>query len=226
MNIDILLGKTTEHLVPLEGTKYLIHKMVLTDFLRLQRDALMAGFDLQICSAFRDYERQLKIWNLKASGERQLMDSEERPLEFSSLSQEQIVMSILRWSALPGSSRHHWGTDIDVFDAKTQRIEDVKLVPSETMDQGPAANLHRWLDEKISSSNSYGFFRPYATDRGGVSPERWHLSYYPLSRRYLGAYTFSIFKRNISESSMLLKDVVLSRADDIFQRFFLNVDLP
>lgn len=226
MNIDILLGKTTEHLVPLEGTKYFINKIMLTDFLRLQKDAHEAGFDLQICSAFRDYDRQLKIWNLKASGERQLLDDQEKPLEFSTLSPEQIVMAILRWSALPGCSRHHWGTDIDVFDSKTQRLEDVKLIPSETVDNGPAAKLHLWLDEKINLNQSYGFFRPYGSDRGGVSPERWHLSYYPLSRRYMEAYTFSIFKKNISESSMMLKEIVLEKADDIFHRFILNVDIP
>jgi hypothetical protein len=87
--------------------------------------------------------------------------------------------------------------------------------------------MHDWLDTKFSSQQtSYGFYRPYQTDRGGVSPERWHISYYSLSRRYLEAYTFSIFKKNIEENEILLKDVLLAHADDIFQRFFLNVDLP
>lgn len=226
MNIDVLLGKTTEHLVPLEGTKFLIHHHMLTDFLRLQREARAEGFDLQIISAFRDYERQLRIWNLKASGERQLIDDQERPLEFSKLSPLEIVLAILRWSALPGSSRHHWGTDIDVFDASRQKSEDVQLVPSETFDEGPAARMHEWLDHRIASKEAFGFYRPYGTDRGGVSPERWHLSYYALSRRFLEAYTFSIFKKNIEHSDMLLKNVLLEHADEIYKRFFLNVDIP
>lgn len=226
MNIEILFGKTTEHLVPLEGTKFFINKLMLTDFLRLQKDANEAGFDLKIISAFRDYERQLKIWNLKASGERQLIDDQERPLEFAKLSPLQIVMSILRWSALPGSSRHHWGTDIDVYNGRTQSADEVKLIPSETIGGGPSASLHDWLDEKMNSKNSYGFYRPFNTDLGGVSPERWHLSYHPLSRRYMESYTFSLFKKNIEQSDLLLKDIVLDNADEIFQRFFLNVDLP
>ena len=226
MNIDILLGKTTEHLVPLEGTKYFIHHLMLTDFLRLQKAAAEEGFNLQMISAFRDYERQLKIWNLKASGQRQLIDAEERPLDFSSLSPVEIVFAILRWSALPGCSRHHWGTDIDVYDANTQTPEEVQLVPSETIGEGPSARLHDWLDSRINSNDAFGFYRPYATDRGGVSPERWHLSYYSLSRRYLEALTPSLFKKNILESDMLLKDVVLEHAEEIYQRFFLNVDLP
>lgn len=226
MNIDILLGKTTEHLVPVAGTKYFIHHQILTDFLRLQKEAAKEGFDLQIISAFRDYERQLKIWNLKASGERQLIDDQERPLDFSKLSPIEIVMAILRWSALPGCSRHHWGTDIDVYDGKTQRAEEVKLVPSETIGKGPSAKLHEWLDTRMTSDTAFGFYRPYATDHGGVSPERWHLSYHALSRRYLESFTFSLFKKNIEESEILLKEVILENADEIYQRFFLNVDIP
>lgn len=226
MNVDILLGKTIEHLVQLDGTKFLVHKQMAQDFLRLQRDAALDGFDLQLASAFRDYDRQLKIWNAKASGQRQLVDDQERPLEFSTLSNDEILSAILRWSAVPGCSRHHWGTDIDVFDGKTQRVEDVKLIPSETIESGPAARLHEWLDERMKSKNAYGFFRPYATDRGGVAPERWHLSYYSLSRRYLEAYTSSIFKKNIEESDLLLKNELLARADDVYQRFLINIDLP
>ena len=226
MNIEILLGKTTEHLVPLEGTKFLLHKDMLKDFLRLQRDAAQEGFNLQLASAFRDFERQLKIWNSKASGERQILDDQERPLEISQLSPTQLVMAILRWSAIPGCSRHHWGTDIDVFDANTQQAEEVKLTPSEANGNGPAARLHEWLDSRMSSQNAFGFYRPYSNDRGGVSPERWHLSYHLLSRRYLEAYTFSIFKKNIEENEILLKEVLLENADEIYQRFFLNIDLP
>jgi LAS superfamily LD-carboxypeptidase LdcB len=226
MNIDILLGKTKEHLIPVEGTSFLVHKQMLSEFLRLQKDAAQEGFDLQIVSAFRDFDRQLLIWNKKTSGERPILDDLERPLDFNSLSPREIIFATLRWSALPGASRHHWGTDIDVFDQKTQRKEDVQLVSSETVNEGPSARLHEWLDARIDSKNSFGFYRSYQTDRGGVSPERWHLSYHPLARRILEAYTFSIFKKNIEESDMNLKSIVLEHADEIYQRFFLNVDIP
>jgi LAS superfamily LD-carboxypeptidase LdcB len=226
MNIDILLGKTTEHLVPLEGTKYFIHQQMLHDFLKLQHSAKLEGFDLQIASAFRDYNRQLKIWNAKATGERPLLDDQEKPLEFSKLSPTEIVFAILRWSAIPGCSRHHWGSDIDIFDANTQSIEDVKLTPSECRGSGPAAKMHEWLDHKIETKTAFGFFRPYLVDHGGISPERWHLSYYPISRRIIDVYTFSVFKKNIEDSDIIFKDVILNHADDIFQRFFLTFDLP
>src|SRR5262245_58993140 len=146
MNVDILLGKTTEHLVPLEGTKFLIHQQILHDFLRLQKEAREAGHDLQIVSAFRDYNRQLLIWNLKARGERPLFDDRGNQLDFHSLSPVEVMFAILRWSAIPGYSRRHWGTDIDVFDARTQKPEEVKLIPAECEGRGPASALHSWLD--------------------------------------------------------------------------------
>ncbi len=222
----MILGKTTDHLVPVEGTKFFVHKNMLHDFLKLQREAQYAGFDLQIASAFRDYDRQLQIWNAKATGQRTILDDQERPLEFSKLSPTEIVFAILRWSAIPGCSRHHWGTDVDVFDANTQKLEEVKLVPSECEGTGPAARMHAWLDDQMASNTSFDFFRPYKTDHGGVAPERWHISYYPYSRRLLEAYTISLFKKNISESEIALKDVLLEHAEEIFHRYILNYDLP
>lgn len=226
MNIDLLLGKTTEHLVTLEGTKHSIHKQMLADYLKLQSAAKKEDINLQIVSAFRDYERQLKIWNAKARGERPLLDAQEKPLEFSTLTPQQIVEAILRYSALPGCSRHHWGTDIDVFDANTQQAEDVKLLASECENGGPATRLHEWLDERMKTNQAFGFFRPYKTERDGIAPERWHISYYPLSRRMVDEYTFRVFKRSIEDSSIVLKDVILGQADDIYHRFILNFDLP
>ena len=226
MNIDILLGKTEDHLVPLEGTKFFVHQQMLHDFLKLKQSAKKDGFDLQVASAFRSYDRQLKIWNAKALGEKQLLDDQERPLDFSQLSPTQIVFAILRWSALPGCSRHHWGSDIDIFDANKQSASDVKLLPSECIGTGPAAELHSWLDIQLSQNKAFGFFRPYKTDQGGISPERWHLSYYPISRRVIDVYTFSVFKKNILESEVVLKEVILEHADEIFQRFMMSFDLP
>lgn len=225
MNIDELLGKTTQHLVPLEGTKFLVHKNIKNSFLKLQHDAKKDGFNLQIISAFRDYERQLKIWNQKASGERVLIDDQERPLDFNSLSPIEVMFAILRWSALPGSSRHHWGTDIDVYDGNTQSASEVQLIPSETVERGASAKLHEWLDYKIKTNSSYGFYRPYEIDRGGISPERWHLSCSSVANQYMKYFTLSLFKKNIQDSEIILKEVLLSHADEIYQRFLQNIDL-
>ncbi len=226
MNIEILLGKTREHLVPVEGTNCFLHKQVLHDFLKLKRDAEGVGLQLEIISSFRDYERQLSIWNAKARGERELFDDKGSALDFSKLSPLQVMYAILRWSAVPGASRHHWGTDIDIFDSSTQKKEELKLTPSECEGEGPAAALHSWLDQRIERDEAYGFYRPYRSDLGGVAPERWHLSYFPLSRRMMDVYTFSIFKKNIEDSEILLKEELLQHSHEIFERYFLNVELP
>lgn len=226
MNFDIITGKTTEHLVPLEGTKFLIHSQMREDFLRLQQKASEAGFDLQIISAFRDYERQLRIWNAKARGERALMDDFGSPLVYQVLTPTEIMFSILRWSALPGASRHHWGSDIDVFDANKQKAEDVQLNPQECEGDGPAARLHNWLDEQMNINESFGFYRPYASDKGGVSPERWHLSYWPVSEGISKSYTMELLQKNIENSSLELKEIVLENLPTIYQRYLMNVDSP
>jgi LAS superfamily LD-carboxypeptidase LdcB len=82
-------------------------------------DARRAGFDLRIASAWRSFERQRDIFNAKIRGERAVLDDADRPVDLSRLSEREVVHAILRFSALPGASRHHWGTDLDVFDAAT-----------------------------------------------------------------------------------------------------------
>jgi LAS superfamily LD-carboxypeptidase LdcB len=221
MNIDIILGKTTDHLVPFEGTKFSVHKLVVHDLRLLKAAGLEAGYDLQIVSSFRSFERQLAIWNAKARGERPLLDDQGRVLEHSELSPTELMYSILRWSTVPGSSRHHWGTDIDVYDANTQKLDEVQLIPSECEGNGPAANFHSWLSDQILRLKSHNFFRPYETDQGGVAPEKWHLSHAPIAQRIGQHFTHSIFRKNILESEILLKDELLKHSIEIFERFVL-----
>ena len=91
------------------------------------------------------------------------------------------VDAILWWSALPGASRHHWGTDFDVMDARAMPAGyKLQVVPAEYLAGGPFHRLTTWLDAHM---HAFGFFRPYTTDRGGVSPEPWHLSYAPVAQR-------------------------------------------
>ena len=53
-------------------------------------------------SSFRDFARQLAIWNAKFSGETPLYDADGRTLEAARLAPEERIAAILRWSALPG----------------------------------------------------------------------------------------------------------------------------
>ena len=48
--------------------------------------------------------------------ERPLLDANNQPLDALQLGETERLHAILHWSALPGTSRHHWGTDLDIYD--------------------------------------------------------------------------------------------------------------
>lgn len=153
---------------------------VSRQFELLQRDARAEGFELVAASSYRSYASQLTIFNAKWRGERPVLDDDDRPLSRESYSDEQWLHRILRFSALPGTSRHHWGTDLDVFDPTLlPKGQTLALTPSEYASSGYFSALTQWLDHAIANGQSRGFVRPYDADRGGVALEPWHLSYLP-----------------------------------------------
>jgi len=137
-------------------------------FLAMREAARRDGIDLQAASSFRDFDRQLTIWNAKFRGERPLLDRSGQLLNVASLSAAQRIEAILIWSALPGASRHHWGTDLDVYDAAALHDRArLQLTPEEYGGAGPFAALTAWLDQHM---HRFGFFRPYVeAGRAGAS---------------------------------------------------------
>lgn len=178
--------------------------------------ASAAGFELAIASGYRDFERQKHIFNAKAQGVRPVLDGEGRVVDVTSLSDDALLHAILRWSALPGMSRHHWGTDVDVYDRHIC-VGDYQL--QLTLDEcaGPMAEFHRWLDKYLAAQSD--FIRPYAQDLGGVAPEPWHLSYAPLSAAYAQAYSPSQLQAVLESSDIALKPIVLAQLADLYQRY-------
>lgn len=225
-----LVGLSEDHLCSSSQAALLgvpIHGEVVSPFLRLKDAAAAEGFDLRILSGFRSFEKQLSIWNRKAAGELAVLDSEARPLDITRLSEAELVFAILRWSALPGGSRHHWGTDLDVFDAASRpQGYEIELIPEEVNSGGMFGPLHDWLDRRISAGTSFGFFRPYDRDRGGVAPERWHLSCAPVASRLEGQLSVEVLRGTIHGADMALKHVVLDHLEEIYQRFVINVGRP
>ena len=221
---EIITGSTETHLVLLDkhqaiAENQFIHKQVLQPFIDLQRAAQKAGFDLKICSGFRSFDRQLLIWNGKASGMRPIMDPFGKPINIQNLSSWQKIQAILRWSALPGASRHHWGTDFDIYDAKAMPEDyQIQLSPAEVQGNGIFAPMHDWLDDYLGSQQT-GFYRPYKFDKGGIAPERWHLSYRPVADQYAEQLNSEMLCARIKNSNLMLLDVVLEHLDDIFLRY-------
>ena len=228
--MESLTGQSEAHLCSLAHAKALgapVHLEVVEPFLHLREAAGGAGFELEILSAFRSFERQLSIWNRKARGELPVLDSDGNPLAVDLLSARDLVFAILRWSALPGGSRHHWGTDLDVFDAKARpEGYEIELVPAEVDSGGMFGPLHDWLDQRIADSAAFGFFRPYDQDRNGVAPERWHLSCEPIAALFQRQLTPELLQATLQDADIELSEVVLEHMDEIFDRFVVNTGRP
>lgn len=219
LNNSILLGCDAQLLMDEPSLQCTLQAEVIAELLRLGDAANDAGFQLKVASSYRSFERQLLIWNNKASGLRPVLDDRGLPLDISRMSERDLVYAILRWSALPGASRHHWGTDLDVYDASRITPDyKVQLTQAETEGDGPFAEFHRWLDA-VLNTQQFSFYRPYQKDRGGIAPEPWHLSYAPIAKRYAAALTVDVLRDQLTQTDIQLKSCILDNLDDIYQRF-------
>lgn len=219
---ELLLTGQTEIHVSFCGMSCKIHQELIQPIQILEAEARNAGFQFQVVSGFRSFQKQVDIWNAKTEGKLAVLDEQGVPLRTEKLPSDELLHAILKWSALPGTSRHHWGTDLDVIDGTNLKKGDrVLLVPEEFSGQGPFAALHLWLDHHLSH---FGFFRPYQTDRGGVRPERWHISYVPIAERYLEQLTEEMCARAIEHSNLILKKEALQNLGSIFQTYVRNID--
>ena len=213
-----LTGRDEAHLVLL-ADGHRLHPEAAAAFASLQKDARVAGFELAIASSFRSYDRQLAIFNDKACCQRPVHDDAGQIVDMQSLDAAGRLAAILRFSALPGASRHHWGTDLDVYDVAAMPLGyQLQLSPEEVAPGGIFGPLHDWLDRRMNAAESYGFFRPYAEDRGGVAVERWHLSFAPISVGLEDTLDASTL-RQCWGAELLLRDEIEMDLEAIIDRF-------
>ncbi|WP_062064602.1 M15 family metallopeptidase [Cellvibrio sp. OA-2007] len=216
---QLLLGLDECELVESPLLSCRVHSQVLEPLHFLAQRAASAGFVFKVASSYRSFERQLLIWNNKARGLRPVLNDAGEVIDLNRLSEREKVFAILRWSALPGASRHHWGTDIDVYGAAQLNPDyQLQLTVAETQGAGPFAEFHCWLSDELAQGNS-DFFRPYVQDRGGIAPEPWHLSYAPLAMSFSGQLTPEILRAQLAQTELELKQTVLDNLDEIYQRF-------
>jgi LAS superfamily LD-carboxypeptidase LdcB len=224
MNELELTGKVRTHIEQLEEPRVALHREVVEPFRSLRAAAAKQGLDVMPFSAFRDFQQQVEIWNRKFRGERPLYDRDGNERDHARLGESEIVEAILVWSAVPGASRHHWGSEIDVYDrAALPEGYRVKLLPEEYSPGGVFERLADWLNDNLER---FDFFRPYDQDRGGVYPEPWHISYAPVSARAQSALTVDVIAGALHDSDVLGKDIVLARLPEIYRRYVANVGTP
>jgi LAS superfamily LD-carboxypeptidase LdcB len=189
-------------------------------FNHMQKAAAKDDVDIQIVSSYRSFDRQLQIWQNKWSGKAVLLDANENTLDTSTLSDQEKILAILTWSALPGASRHHWGTDLDVYDKNSveNSQHNFRLVCSE-YDDGPCTQLSTWLNEHASQ---FGFDRPYAEYKGGIAREPWHLSFQASAGKMSVQLNEQALLTNLRKSNILGLESIVSNMPEIYQRFVLN----
>ena len=165
-NISELMGKAD---IELYGEGINLRKEAYDAFIEMKKAAYQDGISIEIVSSFRSFDRQLAIFERKY-----LQYTEDDGME-----PLQAIDKIIEYSTIPGTSRHHWGTDIDIIDASKKTEGDV-LVPSKFEEGGPFADLKVWMDEH---AKEYGFYLVYTNEskRRGFKYEPWHYSYAPLS---------------------------------------------
>ncbi len=179
VDLDYLMGKFEPSKHPdfvLIDPKYAdregmyLHKQTYAAFEKMYQDALQVGVKLVIRSATRNFEAQKKIWENKWDGKTKVESNEN--LAETTPDPMMRALKILLYSSMPSTSRHHWGTDIDLNSFSNSYFE-----------QGEGKKLYDWL---VANAAKYGFCQPY-TAKGDARPygyeeERWHWSYLPIAQ--------------------------------------------
>ena len=181
IQLDYLMGKFDQSKHPdfvkigspyTENSGMYLRKEAYEDFKKMYTAAKADGVTLLIRSATRNFDRQKVIWEGKWTGRRKLEGGIDAPKTFPKPVER--AKEILKWSSMPGSSRHHWGTDIDI-----------NAFVNSYFEKGKGKKEYDWLKK---NAVNYGFCQPY-TAKGverpyGYNEEKWHWSYQPLSQPF------------------------------------------
>lgn len=134
-----------------------------------------------VASAHRRFHRQRSIWEAKWSGRRKV---DGQKLNEFLLDPTARAKKILEYSAMPGTSRHHWGTEVDFNHLRNSYYEN-----------GSGLIIYTWLKKNAAT---YGFCQPYTAGRTqGHREEKWHWSYRPLAAKFQRKWE-QLFSENTS----------------------------
>ncbi len=210
-----ITGKHQGHLISCQNRQ--LQPQAMQAFIALQKAAKKAGFEARIASGFRDFNRQMWIWNNKFNGIRPILNANSQPLDIAHLNDLEKIHAILRWSAIPGGSRHHWGSDLDIYCIKSLPKETALLLePWEYQEGGHQYNFAQWLNQNM---NQWGFHLPFLVDNGGVGIEPWHLSHQPSATLAQKIFNYDVLQQAIEESDIAGKSVLLDNLPDIYHTY-------
>jgi len=166
-----LFVKLSDMGIPVNGREHYLRKEAAEALLRLIENFKKdhPKTPIRVTSSTRSFYDQKAIWEAKWNGERlvdgkKLNEYEKDPMK--------RALIILKFSSMPGSSRHHWGTDLD-FNALTNTYYET----------GAGKTFYLWMS---ANASRFGFHQPYTKNRDkGYEEEKWHWSYTPLSKIFL-----------------------------------------
>ncbi len=196
-----LIGKGNPDFISRHG--YTLLPEAATAFDKMREAAAKEGIDFQVVSSYRSYAHQNRIWERKYK--RYTADG---------LPPAQAISKIIEYSTIPGTSRHHWGTDVDIVDASAKANGDL-LVPSKFHGNGPFCKFKSWMDK---NAETYGFYLVYTdnANRKGFKYEPWHYSYRALSLDYLKAYKILEIKKLLQEQTLMGSEAF---SDDFIKKY-------
>lgn len=147
-----------------------MRRLAYEAFCAMAEAARSDGIQLSIISATRTFGHQRAIWERKWK--------HQRYMGWQAIEKAQDILS---YSSMPGSSRHHWGTDIDL-----------NALNNEHFSAGDGKKTYDWL---CTHAAAFGFVQVYsdkASGRSGYNEEKWHWSYLPIAQAFLEAFNRSI----------------------------------
>lgn len=201
---EILMGKGKPELV---GSSYKLRKEVAEKFEEMVKAAKKDGFSPHVISSYRSYSHQKRIWDNK------FINFTKR----DKLSPEKAIEKIIEYSTIPGTSRHHWGTDLDIVDA-SKGIVDNPLHEKHFNKNGVYYEFKQWLNQH---SESFGFYEVYTNrpDRKGFYYEPWHFSFLPTSCKMLREYIHQNLIEGIQHSDIQGSEFL---TESFMQEYFKN----
>lgn len=182
-----LMGKSNPQFF---GKDYKLRKEAHEAFLKMRSAALQAGIAIKVVSSYRNYAHQNRIWERKY-----------KKFTAEGLTPIKAIKKIVEYSTIPGTSRHHWGTDLDIVDGNAPQPRGLLL--AENFDsEGPFCKFKEWMDK---NANHFGFYLVYTDHktRKGFKYEPWHFSYAPLAIPMLKAYKKLDIKTELQKAKLL-----------------------
>lgn len=189
---EILIGKSSTIQPLLKGDKIKLQSEVYDALQKMKKAAKKDGVHIMLVSGYRSFNHQKRIWNRKFDKFRK-----------QGYSVKQCIEKITNYTAIPGTSRHHWGTDVDLSDKYATSLNNDKR-----------ERFNQWMRK---NAKKFGFYLVYTNDknRTGYKYESWHFTYKKISKPYLEKY----LKTNVFH---LIKQQGIKGSYTFTETFFKN----